>query len=129
MIKIRDMKCGNDNVEFTAMISHVTTGKTNGANKSNYLSIVFQDETGTIDAKLWNATDEQISTLQNGAVVRGKGDIIKYSDDRQMKIVKIEDISYQQSQQVQFLSKAPMDQDEMIEQLMSYVKRISNRFL
>lgn len=106
MIKIRDMKCGNDNVEFTAMISHVTTGKTNGANKSNYLSIVFQDETGTIDAKLWNATDEQISTLQNGAVVRGKGDIIKYSDDRQMKIVKIEDISYQQSQQVQFLSKA-----------------------
>ncbi|MED9811306.1 MAG: HD domain-containing protein [Longibaculum muris] len=126
MIKIRDMKCGNDNVEFTAMISHVTTGKTNGANKSNYLSIVFQDETGTIDAKLWNATDEQISTLQNGAVVRGKGDIIKYSDDRQMKIVKIEDISYQQSQQVQFLSKAPMDQDEMIEQLMSYVKRISN---
>ena len=59
MIKIKDMKCGNDNVEFTAMISHVTTGKTNGANKSNYLSIVFQDETGTIDAKLWNASDER----------------------------------------------------------------------
>ncbi len=105
MIKIKEMKCGDDNVEFTALISHVTSGKTNGANKSNYLSIVFQDETGTIDAKLWNASQEQMNSLTLGAVVRGKGDIIKYSDDRQMKIVSIDNISYQESQQVQFLSK------------------------
>lgn len=120
------MKCGDDNVEFSAMISHVTTGKTNGANKSNYLSIVFQDETGSIDAKLWNATDENIKTLTVGAVVRGKGDIIKYSDDRQMKVVSIDNISYQESQQIQFLSKAPLDPDQMIEEMMGYVKRISN---
>ena len=80
MIKIKDMKCGDDNVEFTAMISHVTLGKTNGAHKSNYLSIVFQDDTGTIDAKLWNASQEHIESLKTGAVVRAKGDIIKYSD-------------------------------------------------
>ena len=126
MIKIKDMKCGNDNVEFTAMISHVTTGKTNGANKSNYLSIVFQDETGTIDAKLWNASDEQIKTLTTGAVVRGKGDIIKYSDDRQMKVIGIDNVSYQENQQVQFLSKAPLDADVMSKEMMEYVKRISN---
>lgn len=126
MIKIKDMKCGNDNVEFTAMINHVTTGKTNGANKSNYLSIVFQDDTGSIDAKLWNATDEQIQSLRNGAVVRGKGDIIKYSDDRQMKIISIEDVSYQQSQQVEFLAKAPIDSETMMNELLKYVKRISN---
>ena len=126
MIKIKNMKCGDDNVEFSAMISHVTTGKTNGANKSNYLSIVFQDETGSIDAKLWNATDENIKTLTVGAVVRGKGDIIKYSDDRQMKVVSIDNVSYQESQQIQFLSKAPLDPDQMIEEMMGYVKRISN---
>ena len=126
MIKIKDMKCGNDNVEFTAMINHVTTGKTNGANKSNYLSIVFQDDTGTIDAKLWNASDEHIQSLKNGAVVRGKGDIIKYSDDRQMKIISIDDVSYQQSQQVEFLTKAPLDSETMMNELMRYVKQISN---
>lgn len=126
MIKIKDMKCGNDNVEFTAMISHVTIGKTNGANKSNYLSIVFQDETGTIDAKLWNASEENMKTLIAGAVVRGKGDIIKYSDDRQMKIVNIDNISFQESQQIQFLSKAPIDAVQMIEMIKGYIKRISN---
>ncbi|MCI9049951.1 MAG: HD domain-containing protein [Coprobacillus sp.] len=126
MIKIKEMKCGDDNVEFTALISHVTSGKTNGANKSNYLSIVFQDETGTIDAKLWNASQEQMNSLTLGAVVRGKGDIIKYSDDRQMKIVSIDNISYQESQQVQFLSKAPMSSEQMMNEIMDYVKCISN---
>lgn len=126
MIKIKDMNCGDDNVEFTAMISHVTTGKTNGANKSNYLSIIFQDETGTIDAKLWNASQEYMKKLTVGAVVRGKGDIIKYSDDRQMKIVSIEDVSFQESQQVHFLAKAPLDSQSMIKALMDYVKKISN---
>lgn len=126
MIKIKEMKCGLDNVEFTAMISHVTVGKTNGANKSNYLSIVFQDETGNIDAKLWNASDENIKSLTVGAVVRAKGDIIKYSDDRQMKIISIDNVSYQESQQVQFLAKAPIDPDQIMESIMGYVKRISN---
>ncbi len=126
MIKIKEMKCGDDNVEFTAMITHVTSGKTNGANKSNYLSIVFQDDSGQIDAKLWNATVEQMEALTSGAVVRAKGDIIKYSDDRQMKIVSIDNISYQESQQVQFLAKAPLDENKMIEEIMGYIKRISN---
>lgn len=126
MIKIKDMKCGDENVEFTALISHVTSGKTNGAKKSNYLSIVFQDDTGTIDAKLWNASDENMKTLVTGAVVRGKGDIIKYSEDRQMKMISIDDISYQESQQIQFLMKAPMDMTELEKQLTTYVKKISN---
>lgn len=126
MIKINQMKCGNENIEFTAMISHVTAGKTNGANKSNYLSIVFQDDTGTIDAKLWNASDEHMKNLTLGAVVRGKADIIKYSDDRQMKLISIDNISYQESQQVQFLAKAPIEGEQMIEEIMRYIKKISN---
>lgn len=126
MIKIKDMKCGDDNVEFTAMISHVTLGKTNGAHKSNYLSIVFQDDTGTIDAKLWNASHEHIESLKTGAVVRAKGDIIKYSDDRQMKLISIDDVSYQRSQQIQFLVKAPMDSEMMMKELKQYIQRISN---
>lgn len=126
MIKIKDMKCGDDNVEFSAMISHVTLGKTNGAHKSNYLSIVFQDDTGRIDAKLWNASQENIEKLKNGAVVRGKGDIIKYSDDRQMKIVSIDDVSYQHSQQIQYLAQAPMEHEKMMKELKAFVQRISN---
>ena len=126
MIKINEMKCGQENVEFQAMISHVVAGKTNGAHKSNYLSIVFQDSTGSLDAKLWNASPEQMQSLTVGAVVRGKGDIIKYSDDRQMKIVAIDCVSYKESEQIEFLSKAPIDADVMLKDIEKYVKKISN---
>lgn len=129
MIKISEMKCGNENIEFQAMISHVVAGKTNGAHKSNYLSIVFQDSTGTIDAKLWNATANQMEDLKVGTVVFGKGDIIKYSDDRQMKIVSIDKISHEESDQIPFLAKAPIDSKIMIDEIGKYIKKISNKKL
>lgn len=126
MKKINEMMCGDDNVEFTAMISHVVAGKTNGTHKSNYLSITFQDHTGTIDAKLWNANEQQMKELTVGCVVRGKGDIIKYGQNRQMKIISIDDVSTSENQQIQFLQKAPLNENEMVEQLYSYIKKISN---
>ena len=92
MIKINEMNPGKETVGFEAIIISVTVGKTNGANKSSYLNIVLQDATGTIDAKLWSATDEQIRLFERGQVVRGKGDIINYKGMRQMKIVKLEPI-------------------------------------
>ena len=51
--------------------------------------MTLQDDTGSIDAKLWNATEEQVQNLVKGTVVQIKGDVIKYNEDRQMKIVKI----------------------------------------
>jgi Predicted HD-superfamily hydrolase len=126
MKKIKDMNCGDDNVEFTAMISRVVAGKTNGAHKSNYLSITFQDETGIIDAKLWNASETHMKELLEGCVVRGKGDIIKYGQNRQMKIVSIDNVSNDQNQQIQFLQKAPLDATLMMKELYGYIKKISN---
>ena len=35
MNKIKELEPGMDNVEFRAIISQVTVGKTNGANKSH----------------------------------------------------------------------------------------------
>ena len=90
MIKINEMNPGKETVGFEAIIISVTVGKTNGANKSSYLNIVLQDATGTIDAKLWSATDEQIRLFERGQVVRGKGDIINYKGTIQMKIVKLD---------------------------------------
>ena len=89
MNKIASLKPGDDGVLIEALINHVVSGKTNGAHRSTYLSMTLQDDTGSIDAKLWNASEEQVQTLVKGSVVQIKGDVIKYNEDRQMKIVKI----------------------------------------
>ena len=75
-MKINEMMPGSDNVEFEAIIAKVTVGKTNGNNKSNYLNLVLEDQTGSLDAKLWSATPQDVETFIQGTLVKGKGDII-----------------------------------------------------
>ena len=55
MNKIANLKPGDDGVYIEALINHVVSGKTNGAHRSTYLSMTLQDDTGSIDAKLWNS--------------------------------------------------------------------------
>ena len=89
-MNIKDLTPALDTVSFRAIINNVTAGKTNGNNKTNYLTITLQDKTGTIDAKLWNAKPEQMESLIVGCVVDVKGDVIKYGEDLQLKLEKIE---------------------------------------
>lgn len=126
MNKINTLKPGNDGVLVEAIINHVVTGKTSGANRSTYLSIVLQDDTGTIDAKLWAATQEQVETLVTGTVVQVKGDIIKYNEDRQMKIIKVNPVASNPVDQVKFLKKAPVDAEVMMQKIQEYLDRIEN---
>lgn len=126
MNKINTLKPGNDGVLVEAIINHVVTGKTSGANRSTYLSIVLQDDTGTIDAKLWAATQEQVETLVTGTVVQVKGDIIKYNEDRQMKIIKVNPVASNPADQVKFLKKAPVDAEVMMQKIQEYLDRIDN---
>ena len=126
MNKINDLRPGNEDVLVEALISRVVTGKTNGANRSTYLSITLQDETGSIEAKLWNATQEQVDTILSGTVVQVKGDIIKYNEDRQMKIIKINVVSNRDEDKIRFLKSAPLDATTLMNQISAYIERIDN---
>lgn len=126
MNKISNLKPGDDGVFIEALINHVVTGKTNGANRATYLSMTLQDDTGIIDAKLWNASEEQVKTLVKGKVVQIKGDIIKYNDDKQMKIIKINVLSNNEKDKIKFLKQAPLDSTFMIEQIKKYIEKIDN---
>lgn len=123
---INELKPGKDSVSFRAIMTSVTIGKTNGANKSNYLNITLQDKSGSIDAKLWAAKSEQIARLKTGLVVDVVGDVIKYNEDLQLKIEKIEVFSEQQEEQVKYLKDAPYAADEMGVKLLEFVAAIQD---
>ena len=126
MNKINELKPGDESIIIEALINRVVTGKTNGANRSTYLSITLQDTTGSIDAKLWNATNEQVETLVMGSVVQVKGDVIKYNEDRQIKIIKIHVASSDPNEQVKYLKSAPKTGEELIKDIKAYINRIDN---
>ena len=123
---IKDLKPDHDSVTFRAIINNVTAGKTNGNNKTNYLTITLQDKSGTIDAKLWNAKPEQMESLKIGCVVDVKGDVIKYGEDLQLKLEKIEIFSTDQSEQLNYLKTAPYSVEDLTRQLGYYISCIKS---
>lgn len=129
MNKISSLKAGDDGVLTEALINRVVSGKTNGANRSTYLSMTLQDETGSIDAKLWNASEEQVNTLVKGVLVQVKGDVIKYNDDRQMKIIKIHLLSNEEKDKIRFLKQAPLSGQFLITKIRNFLKKIDNKKL
>ncbi|WP_249029794.1 HD domain-containing protein [Tannockella kyphosi] len=126
MNKIKELKAGQEGVLIEALIINVVTGKTNGANRSTYLSLALQDDTGSIDAKLWAATQEQVDTIVTGSVVQIKGDIIKYNDDRQMKVIKLVILSKDPQEQVKYLKSAPESKDVLVEEIFETMRNIEN---
>ena len=65
---------------------------------------------------MWNATNEQVEKLVMGCVVQVKGDVIKYNEDRQMKIIKIVVASTEPQEQVKFLKSAPQTGEEHVKE-------------
>lgn len=52
----------------------------------SYLNIILQDKTGTIDAKKWDVSDEDMVTFKVGNIVQVEGDAYLYKDKLQVKI-------------------------------------------
>lgn len=123
---IQEIKPGDNGVEFEAIITHVVNGKTN---KAPYLSLTFQDATGMLDAKLWAATPEQIETVTTGKVVHVVGDAIKYNDDLQLKVNKLQIMDSSEEEQVKYLKSAPMEQKDLLNEIQHYVEKIENKKL
>ena len=124
---IKDLTVNDEGVELNVIIANVTNGKTNGQNKTAYLSFVFQDQSGVIDAKLWNAKKEQIEKLVTGVVVTVKGDIIKYGSNLQMKIETVKFLSIEETEQVKYLKTAPLTGEELFDNISNYISKINNK--
>lgn len=122
-LKLYELTPEMSGVAITALISHVTQGKNN---KSIYLNLQLQDRTRTIEAKLWNATQEQVTTLTKGVVVDVVGDVIKYNDELQMKITKISTLPSDPEQQLQYLKSAPLSREDMDASFREYLAALKN---
>lgn len=58
-----------------------------------YLNLVFQDKTGTIDGKKWDASAEDIRLLRPGNFVSLEGIINLYKGQRQLKVTSVAPIN------------------------------------
>lgn len=119
--KIKALQAGDNHITFSCLIGNVMTGRNN---KATYLTLALQDDSGSIDAKLWNAKPEQLESLKTGCVVNVTGDVIRYGEELQLKIEKIEIISTDPEEQIKYLKHPPLSIEVMQQALQDYMDQI-----
>lgn len=69
---------------FVYLVAQLNKGVT--AKGSPYLSMVLQDRSGEIEAKLWNAKPEQLAHYKAGMVLQFNGEVLSHNKQLQMRI-------------------------------------------
>ena len=106
------------------LLTNVIKGVSN--NGSPYLSLSLQDKTGFIEAKKWDATEDDCATSQVGNVLHIVGDVIEYRGSLQMKILNITSILQQSVDYKRFCMESPLPTEELERKLKSYRDSIEN---
>lgn len=120
---IEDFQVG-EIIESTFLVKNVVKGSTTSMNP--YLSITLQDRTGVIEAKLWQVSDAQIEAIVPGIVVAVKGDVTKYRQSLQLKILQISVLPSGSYDPAHYVESAPMSQSELEEIISKYIFKIDN---
>lgn len=89
---IKNLKDGSS-ANGIYIIKSVVKGVSQNAQQTTYLNIVLQDSSGTVDAKKWDASQEDIEKFKVGAVLRIDGQAYEYKDKIQVKVLSAYEIN------------------------------------
>ncbi len=120
---ISDVEDG-ERIWLNVLISEVSRGVTSKG--APYLNFVIQDRTGTLDAKFWNVSEEQLHTLKAGMFVDIKGDILNYKDQLQMRVLEVHEADRASHDVREYLRSAALSKAELKEQMEQRLHEIQN---
>lgn len=114
-----------EQVEQFLLIKSVTKGTTNTGKP--FLTLILQDKSGEIEAKLWDASEEDEASYLQETIVKVTGDIHSYRGKSQLKIRQIRSASGKDGVSIaDFLETAPLQQDEMMSKITQYIFEMKN---
>ncbi|MFT8362864.1 MAG: 3'-5' exoribonuclease YhaM [Sporolactobacillus sp.] len=114
-----------EHIQEFLLIKDVTRGT--ASNGKPFLTLMLQDKTGDIEAKLWGSTADDEKNYVVGAVVFVEGDITTFRGRNQLKIRSVR-LSNTQDQVVKsnLVMSAPLSEDELKEKITQYLFEIEN---
>jgi 3'-5' exoribonuclease len=114
-----------DQVEIFLLIKHVTKGI--ASNGKPFLTLVLQDKSGEIEAKLWDASEADEKSYTPESIVKVAGEILNYRGKNQLRIRQIRPSTPLDAVKLaDFLETAPMQTDEMASKLTQYIFEMKN---
>ncbi|OIK12374.1 3'-5' exoribonuclease YhaM [Bacillus sp. MUM 116] len=114
-----------DQVELFLLIKSATKGK--ASNGKPFLTLILQDQSGEIEAKLWDVGEEDEINYAPQNIVKILGEVQNYRGKSQLKIRQIRKSGPNDHVNLDdFIETAPLSQDEMTSKLTQYIFEMKN---
>ena len=94
-----------------------------------YESLVLQDKTGTLDAKIWDPSSQGIEECDALDYVNVMGDVTSFQGNLQLNIKRLRKASEGEYEPKDYLPVSEYDVEEMYGELQGYVKGLTNPYL
>lgn len=112
-------------IELFFLIKNAIKGT--ASNGKPFLTIILQDQTGEIEAKLWDVTEEDEKSYSPQTIVKVLGDVQSYRGKSQLKIRQIrKSVPSDGVKLSDFLEIAPLSIEEMTGKLTQYIFDMKN---
>lgn len=118
----------NEKISTPLLIKTVTKGVANNGNP--YLNVTFQDKTGTIEGKVWDARGEGAQNYVQGAIGIVNAEVLKYRDNLQLKLVSFEPVDQTKIKDMgRFVPISPIPLEELHNVIDGGIKDIKDPIL
>lgn len=123
---IKDLHDG-DSIRSIYLCKGKRTAETR--NGKPYDSLILQDKTGTVDGKIWDPNSNGIADYDEKDFVEVVGDVITYNNNLQLNVKQLRIASEGDYNPADYMPTSEKSVDTMYEELLGYVRSISNPWL
>ena len=123
---IKDYKDG-DRVFDIYLCKHKISAVTK--NGKPYDTVVLQDKTGTIDAKVWDPNNAGIAEFDSLDYIEVYGDITSFQGVLQVNVKRIRKCQEGEYAPADYLPVSRFEREEMYQELLSYINGVENTYL
>lgn len=98
-------------------------------NGKPYDNLLLQDKTGTLDGKIWDPNSQGIADYDEKDFIEVVGDVITYNNNLQLNIKQLRIASEGDYNPTDYMPTSEKSVDMMYEELLTYIRGISNEYL
>lgn len=98
-------------------------------NGKPYDNLLLQDKTGTLDGKIWDPNSQGIADYDEKDFIEVVGDVITYNNNLQLNIKQLRVASEGDYNPADYMPTSEKSVDMMYEELLTYIRGISNEYL
>ncbi len=96
------------------------------SNGNRFLDITLADNTGEVNAKVWDYRGEDEEYVQNN-IIKIRADISEWQGKKQLKIIKIRNQNEEDDVNIEdFVQSAPLASEDMYETIVGYIDSMEN---